>query len=910
MVTSDLLVHGSTASYVLLGPIQLDDVRDIDDVAAILIDPSLGTPVQRMGDIDGDGVGDLIFRSGDEVTVILGGIVMPRTLSASTVESSRVRLIDLPNDLSVDGVTIQALNWNGDTSPFTGLPQYDLLVLAAEGNDDAIVGYIVSGASITDNATVDFTTTGAFDRVFFNATDIAESYGLVTGVENSIDVPVQLTGARSWGPFLKVANLLIPQGAPFLTKGTTESSQTISGVSGIITDVNINLRIVHSWAADLDVYLISPDGTQVELFTDVGGSSNGFENTTLDDEAGTSIRDGSYPFIGTYRPEGSLSDFDGEDANGTWTLRVIDDAYQDIGILNDWSLNFETTAETDTSSDLLVSGYVPGDEIVDVDVTIDIDHNETQVLTVDLVSPIGTRITLFDSVGGTGDDFDNTVFDDEADVGIGDGTAPFTGSFRPQEALGAFDGESPNGAWRLEITDSFGTGENTLNNWSISFLTTASVGEPDITGGVIGDVNGDGLDDVIVSAPRFLTDGLDNELGFSYIFHGRPGSLDGIPGGPEEADDLISGTNADLGIVDGSLGGTVVELGDLNGDGYDDFGLARAAADVSDPDAALLVFYGAAAYDSVSITPDDADLIVRANPAGSTVKRLTAWSVTSGDLNRDGAADLIIGEPAYEIRNAGGTILDAQQRGSAYIFFSVADHADLDLGDADIVLEGVGEFDQFGVLPAQPAIDLNGDRINDLVIGASAADGTVDGLTLGGGRVYAIYGSASRFELPDDDSFEIIANRSFTGSGDFLVKPRHGTAGHLRGCRCRWRRTPRYRYVHPPSRRGPALVPLHNARRRQCRRRHPADARPRSRTHRSPSARRTAHSFRTAGATTWSLPATHCASAARRTISPSWSSTSVDSSASVMISSNSISSNSFLSSSRASTSTCRIRLTI
>jgi subtilisin-like proprotein convertase family protein len=106
----------------------------------------------------------------------------------------------------------------------------------------------------------------------------------------------------------------------------------------VVGDVNVVLDITHTWDADLDVFLISPSGTRVELFTSVGGSGDNFIDTRLDDEADTSITSGSAPFTGSFRPEGFLGDFDGEDAQGTWTLEVTDTAAKDSGILVGWSL--------------------------------------------------------------------------------------------------------------------------------------------------------------------------------------------------------------------------------------------------------------------------------------------------------------------------------------------------------------------------------------------------------------------------------------------------------------------------------------------------------------------------------------------------------------------------------------------
>ncbi|MGF1934391.1 MAG: proprotein convertase P-domain-containing protein [Nostoc sp. ChiQUE02] len=136
---------------------------------------------------------------------------------------------------------------------------------------------------------------------------------------------------------------------------TIKSNLAVSGLSGSITDVNVTLDISHNWDSDLDVFLISPTGTRVELFTDVGSSGSNFTNTTLDDEAATSITVGTAPFTGTFKPERLLSAFDTQNPNGTWKLEVTDDENIVTGTLNNWSLQL-TTQTIDVGNDLLDGG--------------------------------------------------------------------------------------------------------------------------------------------------------------------------------------------------------------------------------------------------------------------------------------------------------------------------------------------------------------------------------------------------------------------------------------------------------------------------------------------------------------------------------------------------------------------------
>ncbi len=154
----------------------------------------------------------------------------------------------------------------------------------------------------------------------------------------------------------------------------TDSSTVISpivfdGLSTIV-DVNVTLNITHTFDEDLEAFLISPSGTQVQLFTRVGGQFNNFINTTLDDQATTFINDGSAasaPFTGAFRPEGLLSDFNGENPNGTWKLLIRDVANLDVGTLNSWSLTIvstEPSIQTNAFGFYEFAGLAPGKYLV------------------------------------------------------------------------------------------------------------------------------------------------------------------------------------------------------------------------------------------------------------------------------------------------------------------------------------------------------------------------------------------------------------------------------------------------------------------------------------------------------------------------------------------------------------------
>ncbi|MFC1759008.1 Calx-beta domain-containing protein [Planctomycetota bacterium] len=194
------------------------------------------------------------------------------------------------------------------------------------------------------------------------------------------------------------------------SSGTPRITSTIdvSGMSGTIADVNLGFDISHTWAADLDVSLIAPDGTEINLFTDVGGSGDNFTNTVLDDEAGTAINNAQAPFTGTFRPENqALSTVDGINPNGTWTLVIQDDYSQDGGSLNQWSLEITTSGGSNDDgpeisiSDVTVAEGDSGTTTATLQVTL--SHASAYPVTVDYATSDGTATEGQDytAAGGT-----------------------------------------------------------------------------------------------------------------------------------------------------------------------------------------------------------------------------------------------------------------------------------------------------------------------------------------------------------------------------------------------------------------------------------------------------------------------------------------------------------------------------
>jgi serine protease len=117
-----------------------------------------------------------------------------------------------------------------------------------------------------------------------------------------------------------------------------------------IRDLNVKVNLSHSYTSDVRMTLVGPDGTQVSLVSRRGGGGDNFTNTVFDDEAATPIASGTAPFAGSFKPESSLTAFDGKNARGTWYLVVDDVALFDGGRLNAWSVTIDGTASTTAKS--------------------------------------------------------------------------------------------------------------------------------------------------------------------------------------------------------------------------------------------------------------------------------------------------------------------------------------------------------------------------------------------------------------------------------------------------------------------------------------------------------------------------------------------------------------------------------
>jgi len=167
--------------------------------------------------------------------------------------------------------------------------------------------------------------------------------------------------------FNQTTAVTIPATAP---PNVVTSTLAVAGLTNPICKAVLRTNITHTFAADLDITLLSPGGTIVTLTTDNGGGfDNVFAGTVWDDDANPAgqvpyvnnqgiVTDHLYTNLVLASPlvvEESMGAFMGEVGNGTWTLTISDDANLDGGSLVDWGLDLITCACAVLQADLALT---------------------------------------------------------------------------------------------------------------------------------------------------------------------------------------------------------------------------------------------------------------------------------------------------------------------------------------------------------------------------------------------------------------------------------------------------------------------------------------------------------------------------------------------------------------------------
>jgi subtilisin-like proprotein convertase family protein len=112
-------------------------------------------------------------------------------------------------------------------------------------------------------------------------------------------------------------------------------------------------------------------------------------------------------------------------------------------------------------------------------------HTYDGDVTFALRSPSGTEVVLSANHGGSGDNYTNTIFNDSATTTIASGTAPFTGTFNPDNVLSAFNGQDAYGWWRMRVSDNASSDTGHVGQYCVQFFTPGIILGANNTGSII-----------------------------------------------------------------------------------------------------------------------------------------------------------------------------------------------------------------------------------------------------------------------------------------------------------------------------------------------------------------------------------------------------------------------------------------
>lgn len=242
--------------------------------------------------------------------------------------------------------------------------------------------------------------------------------------------------------------------------------------------------------------------------------------------------------------------------------------------------------------------------------------------------------------------------------------------------------------------------------------------------GSAGDVNGDGYDDVFVGAQRYSNG--ETKEGMVFVWHG---SITGLVanGTPTNADWKAESNQADArfggDFANGPDKGSAGTAGDINGDGYDEFMIGSLLYDNPEiNEGAVFMWYGSGSglNGGVDGDPSNAGWMIESNQDGAWLGTAVG---TPGDINDDGYDDVMMSAGFYNYEG----VTDS---GLVVLWFGSEEglHNSATVGDYDWMNVPPSCTDCLFGWSLSSAGDVNGDHVDDLMIGAQNSGNSYAGL--------------------------------------------------------------------------------------------------------------------------------------------------------------------------------------
>ncbi len=722
-------------------------------INGINADDRLGISVSSAGDINNDGIDDLI----------IGADRADPNGSASgqsyVVYGNAAPELDLDLNGST-GFTINGIDFN---TTFIGAPiaVVDTDLTLVDRNSPNLTGATITITNPLNGAaeTLNVTTTGSITSSYSNGVLTLSGSGTVAQYQQvlrtvtynnttatPISTPRTITfvvndgAASSNASMIATTTLSFNNAAPINTVPTAQTVNedtqlAITGISVIDVDGNLATTQLNVTNGALNVTLngatISSGANNSNTLT-LSGTQTQINNTLA-----TLKYQGNLNFNGSDTLTVLSIDSTGTPLSDSDTVEII------VNSVNNAPVNSFPTAQTvNEDTQLAITGIS----------VIDVDGN---LATTQLNVTNGTlNVTLNGATISSGANNSNTITLSGTQTQINNTLATLKYQGNPNF----------NGSDTLTVlsTDSTGTplSDSDTVGITVNFVNTApeldlngtnnlvpgfainGVAAGDLSGTSVssaGDINGDGIDDLIIGADLADSNGTDS--GQSYVVFG---SRSGFSSSLNLS--TLTGTNGFRinGVAAGDNSGTSVSsAGDINGDGLDDLIIGALFADpngISSSGQSYIVFGSRSGFSSsLNLSTLDGDNGFQIN--GINLGDRSGASVSSaGDINGDGIDDLIIGalfaDPNGISRSGQSYVVFGSRSG-----FSSSLNLSTLIGTNGFAINGISA----GVLSGRSvssAGDINGDGIDDLIIGATGANPNGN---ISSGQSYVVFGSRSGF---------------------------------------------------------------------------------------------------------------------------------------------------------------------
>lgn len=284
-----------------------------------------------------------------------------------------------------------------------------------------------------------------------------------------------------------------------------------------------------------------------------------------------------------------------------------------------------------------------------------------------------------------------------------------------------------------------------------------------------GDVNRDGYSDVIVGSPYWEDSPAQNNEGAAFLYFGGPVNPQTAPIGINAGNYVMFQSDQ----ADAGFGISVAMAGDVNADGWSDFMVGAHMYDKDQTNEGVaFLYYGA----NNGFDPAKTEILERNQPDA-----MFGYAIAgAGDVNADGASDIIVGARLWDINQ------NKTNEGAAFVYLGSVNSAPIAPTQPQVINTTQADS-RFGHVVSS-AGDVNGDGYADIAIGAYYFDGGLSDE----GAVYIYRGNQNGINVVADKVIEINQqNAQFgwavasagdvngDGYGDLVVGARYFDNNHV-----------------------------------------------------------------------------------------------------------------------------------